>query len=265
MRTALVAIALLLVASAASAQTRVRIWFDAFIDPANSTIKDFSVATKAGTKVIRAPDLPVPPGLDISALKGTCFSTDDRTFDPSPLASARGRVDFVMKFEGRRRFQVMNAPGRNAMVFVGNTRNVDCVTGADLQPPKKAEIEAYIRGVTSGITIGEVKENGFLKLFNVRASIGDPFYKILNFPIAPNLDFEFVVEYSVTGLSMKLYGSTGSFPSFEGYYQINDNAPVRFLRRDPVPGATPWSLLDAGLGFNTINFEERIDLRPYLL
>jgi hypothetical protein len=234
-----------------------RVWFDAFIDPVNPTVKDFSHITSSGTKVISAPDVWAPPGFDIKSLKGTCFSTDERSFDPSPTASARGRVDFLVLFQSRRQFTIQNSPGRDALKFVGVTRNVDCKTGTDLRAPASADI--------SGIAIGDVKQNGFLKLFNVRASIGDPFYKILSLSVAPKLDFEFVYEYSITKLSVRIYGSTGTFPSFEGYYQINGGKIVNFLKRPPADGATPLSLFDFGLGINTENFEYVIDLKPYLL
>lgn len=246
----------LTLAGEARSQTRVRVWFDAFIDPTHPKDKDFSRKTEAGTRVIEAPDL-WAPGLDIGALRGTCFSTDERTFDASPTASARGRVDFTVLFKGRRAIEVVPSPGREATRFIGKTRNVDCRTGKDLRPAESAGLD--------GIEIGPVRENGFLKLFNVRASIGDPFYKVLSLPVAPKLDFEFVFEYSVTGLKARIYGSTGIFPSFEGYYQIDDGPVVTFLRRPPRDDATPLHLFDMGAGFNTVNFSHEIDLEDQLL
>lgn len=250
-------VAAIFLAAPASADTKIRIWFDAFIDPIHPGIADFSHATTSGRKVIKAPDAWAPPGFDIKQLKGTCFSTDDRSFDPSPTASARGRVDFVIDFAGRRSFSVKTSPGRPKMKFIGLTRNLDCISGNDLRSPQAASDD--------GIDIGDIKSSGFLKLFNVRGSIGDPYYKVLGIDLAPKIDFEFIFEYSVTGLSARIYGSTGVFPSFEGYYQINDEPVVAFLKRAPNKDATPFSLFDFGTGFRTTNFEQKIDLKSYLL
>jgi hypothetical protein len=235
-------------------EKKVRIYIRSFIPNEIPSIKDDLVTVGSHT-FLKAPNVPLA-GLKIGEFYGTCFSTDDRSFDAAPGKSARVTVDFVLKFTSRREFTVQQSPGNTDTKFVGLTRNVRCTTGFDLRTPE--------RGSASRITIGEVKKNEFLRILHVGAAVGDPFYTLAGFNVAPDIDMAFVFTYNPLKLELDVKGTIGVFPAFEGYYSI-DGEPKELFTAPPAEGATPWSLPDLLLGINSRNVRKTIDLRPYLL
>jgi hypothetical protein len=145
---------------------------------------------------------------------------------------------------------------RKPIIVIGETHNVDCVTGDDLRPPLRAD--------AGTVSIGEIKRNGFLRVVNVRASSGNPFYTALGVNYAPKIDFEMVIEYNAITTALRIKGTTGEFPALEGYYEIGSNSGTLFAL-NPVPGSTAASLVDFATGINMRNFEANIDLTPYFV
>lgn len=247
----------------------VRIYIRSFIPIEQSGVKDFAHRTEAGTWVIKAPDIRAPAigYLEIGKLNGTCFSTDDRSFDPSPNKSARATIDFVMRFTSTREFEIVPPPGKAAVKGIGITRNVDCKTGNDLQSPRQADVE--------GLIVGNVRKNGNLRIFNVRGAASDPFYKIAGVSVAPNLDFDIVFEFDQISKKLKIKGSTGVFPAFEAYAVVDGKTHALWTIA-PAQGSTAYSLFEFGtgigptanwpfVGVTTRNFDAELELREYLL
>lgn len=255
LKAALVAAAAVLSGPASAQDKAVRIWIRGFIPNSHPSIPNFTKKTDKGTWVIDAPNI-VMPGFDIGRLRGTCFSTDDRGFDENPLASARVTVDLTLKFSGRREFTISASERQDSIIRIGLTRNVDCKTGADLQTAERAD--------PSGVTVGTVRKNGFLRIFNVAASVADPFYRILGVHIAPRLDFDIIFEYDSLQTDLKLKGVFGIFPSFEGYYSIG-GVTKQLFRLPPTEGAGAYTLADFGTGINTRNYTTSIDLTDLLV
>ena len=230
--------------SKAQVQADVTILFRSFISGSHPTAPGVILTTTAGMHVILAPDL----GPIYLSLRGTCFSTDDRDFDATPTASARTTVEFVLHIRGRE-LTVDKPPGRD-VARTGVTKNVDCNTGAELQPPRQAS--------ASGITVGEVKKSDFMRVLFVKASASDPFYNLVP---APAVDFSFVLTYYILLQKIVMKGSMDEFPSFEGYSSVDGKAPTPIVQFKPAAGATAMSLLDLNLGLHTRNFEATISLK----
>lgn len=227
----------------------VHIFFRSFIKNIHPTKADDTIKTSSNTYVIKAPSFAPLPQL-YPQLYGTCFSTDDRDFSINPTASARTTVEFIIKIKGLD-MTVSKSQGRD-MGRTGQTRNVDCKTGADLQPARRAS--------SGKITVGDIKASGFFRTLFVKAAASDPFYDNPIFP-APDVDFSFTIRYNILNRTLEIDGSTDNFPAFEGYYSINGGEWQTILKRDPAPGATALSLIDANLGINTTNFSKEISLK----
>ncbi len=235
--------------SFAAEEINIRIFFRSFIKAQHPGKPDDTIRTEAGTHVIRAPNM-IPLLVAYPSLTGTCFSTDDRDFDSNPDASARTAVEFNVRIAGRA-VAVEPYAGRE-MMRTGITRNVDCKTGEDLQPPKQAP--------TSSFSIGSVRKDGFVSTFFVKAAAFDPFYDLPPPLRAPDVDFSFYVKYDAIKRLLTLVGSTDNFPAFEGYYSVDGGAWQVLLNRDPPNDATALSLIDASIGLNTTNFSVEVDI-----
>ncbi|MEM7061115.1 MAG: DUF3238 domain-containing protein [Pseudomonadota bacterium] len=231
-------------------EKQVHIIFRSFIKPGASSNPNEMTKTSADTYVIRAPEI-APLLAAYPSLTGTCFSTDDRDFSKQPTASARTTVEFVIEISSRK-INVAPPNGR-AMMRTGVTRNVDCKTGQDKQPPRKASIDNF--------SIGDVRNDGFVSTFFVKAAAFDPFYDLPPPLRAPDVDFSFSVRYDALRRELEIKGSTDNFPAFEGYYSIDGSEWEPILKRDPPKGATALSLIDANLGINTTNFSKEISLK----
>lgn len=257
-------------AKAVAADHDIHFWVKAFIPKAHPSLPDYVTKTEAGTYVIPAPQIPVfsqgaggipawsPEVLQYykSALEKTCFETDNRGFDIDPTVSARITLEYVIQVRGRN-ISVVPFPGRS-LARVGETKNVDCKTGKLLSASQTAP--------SSDITVGNVKTNGFFKVFFVDASASNPFFNFasLGLPslaLSPKIDFSFTTTFDPIKSKIEVKGSTGTFPSFEAYASI-DNGPVQpLMQRDPAEGATVLSLIDFNTGVNTANFSLEIKLR----
>jgi hypothetical protein len=249
--------AILLVAPPLSAETTtpIHIWLRAFIPNSLQSPSDYIKKTTNGLAVISAPGVNIA-GVNIGPLSGTCFTTDNRGFDSSPNASARVSVNFNLVIHGHREISVEKVGSQN-IVAVGETHNVDCTTGRDLRPPQQED--------ATSVNISDVKQNGFLRIFNVKAMSGNPFYRVFGVGVAPKIDIEVVFEYDPLTLSLTLHGVIGNFPSFEAYYSVANGPTTMIENLPPTPGSTALSLIDLGTGLNMRNFEDRIQLQKYLM
>lgn len=231
----------------------VHLWMKAFIPSQHPQLPDYIKTTQIGTHVIPAPgDLPFPFKFDFT--QGSCFATDNRSFDSSPLASARATVELMIVISGRE-MSYQKVEGREVR-RIGETHIVDCATGLDKSPAKTADL--------NGIEIGDVKKDNFSRVFYTRASVANPFYSILpgvvDSPMSPAIDFSFVTTYDILARSIELKGSVGYFPSFEAYYNI-DGGPIKSIfQMPPYQDSTALSLFDLNLGVNTRNFAQTIRL-----
>ena len=231
----------------------VDIWFRYFIGDKHPSLPNYIKRTENGLTVIEAPPvlLPAPIVFDeINRLRGTCFTTDQRSFSPSEVASARVTVNLRLKFVGRE-LLVQDIPNK-LKVVIGQTRNVDCKTGQDLVPPRKAE--------ASDVKITDVRKLEFLRNFSFRVSASDPFYTVLGRSVAPTITSEILFQYEVAPQILKLTGTYGDFPWFEAYYRIDDGSIKKIIQAGPKDGSGAFSLLNMGLGINLRNFTHEIEI-----
>lgn len=247
----IVAMSLISHASSVEAQERyVDVWFRSFIDIKHPGIPDYISKAANGRYVIRAPDLPAPTFMDVARFKGTCFTTDQRTFTSELDSSARVGVYLRIVVIGRE--LKVDKIGSKPNVIIGETHNVDCRSGADLRAPMTADI--------SSVSISDIKVGQFYRNFSVKIAASDPFYSILGVKLAPKIDSEILFSYNVSTRQLKITGSTEPFPSFEGYYKKSNGPVVKILNRPPDSDATALSLIDIYLRLNLQNFEDTIDL-----
>lgn len=215
-----------------AASTRVHFWIKAFIPNEHPNVKDYIQKTDKGTWVI-----PVP-------LSSSCFATDNRTFNSSPLASARLTTEFIFIIDGRD-VSIEKADGRS-FIRIGETKKVNCKTD---------EVLASETASTETVTIGKIKRQKFLSVLNVQAASANPF---LGFP---DIDFEFVFQYDALRKKIDITGVTGYFPSFEMYYKLNDNPVEKIINWPPYKDSTALSLVDLATGVNTRSFKHTIKIK----
>lgn len=235
-----------------AAEEQLHIWIKAFIPNKHPELPNYFQKTSKNTWAIQAPILPLP-FVDVGKLSGTCFLTDNRGFDSDPKASARVSVELLLTID-KRKIQLSKYLN-NEIVVIGQTENVDCSSGEQLRIPERANVNT--------VTIGEFKTSpgsSFIKTLNIKASSPNPYYKILNYQIAPDIDFEVVIQYSITRRVVKVIGTTGYFPSFEAYYSLNGQAPRPIVQLPPYKNSTAMELFDMNLGLNKRNFEAEIPI-----
>jgi hypothetical protein len=247
------ATAIVLVLLSASAQARpvkVHLWFNAFIPSVHPAIPDYIRKTQKGTYVLEAPDF-------IGPLKGTCFETDNRSFDLSPDASSRISVNVVLDISGAE--MTVGPQPEHKMKRTGQSHNVDCDTGEELQPPKQAPEDS--------IVIGKVVKGDFVRTLFIDAPDANPFYPNVAIPgthvylgVSPDIDFKVSVRYEVARAKVFVTGTVGYFPSFEGYYSLNDGPVVPLYQLPPYEKSTAIDLIDLATGINTRNISGEIKL-----
>ena len=224
------------VTTEALAVDRFHFWIKGFIPNSHADLPGYFFPTRAGTWVLRAPALG-------GELEGTCFETDNRGYSDSPIASARVTVEFVMVVDGGD-VGIEPAEGRDFR-RVGETRNVDCITGEMLKQPKRADLRS--------VAVGPVKRSRGLSVVNARASTSDPFYLA-----SPRLDFEAVLQFLLDERKLNVIITAGTFPSFEAYYRLN-NGPAVPVVLWPATG-TVYSLFDLGTGINSRRHDSQVAL-----
>ena len=237
------------------ASVRVDVWMRAFIPNAHPVLPNYIKKTDAGTWVLPAPDVPnlisavAIDKLGINPYSGTCFETDNRGFNDAIDQSARVAVRFTIVIDGTHNLHLEKLENRD-FVLIGASKNVDCATGVNRSSPRTA---------TGGVTVGDVKASDNLRVFNVRASVANPFYALAGLSYAPKIDYEVVFQYDVLAKKITVHDVLGNFPSFEAYYRINGVTKVG-AQLPPKDDSTAASLFDGGTGINMRNFDYVIDL-----
>lgn len=221
--------------SSVSAQDRIHIWVKAFIPNSHPGNPGYvkPVPAQPGKWIISA-----PVGSD-------CYMTDNRTFSGDPNASARMTTEFT--FTVGNGSATAGPAGPKPIFATGPTHDVNCATGADLLPPRTAATDDMHMGHAAFADgIGQV-------VIDCRA--GNPFFVFLpdtpiSFPYAPDIRYGGTFTYDTTKETLRFQGSTGVFPAFEAYAQLNDGPVQTLFRLDPGPGTTVISLTAAGTGLN---------------
>lgn len=261
MRTfTLIGVATILLLSLQSSEAKdrvVRVWMRAFIPNQHASLPDFIKKTSKGTFVIDAPIMPSsvlkalgkaglfmpnPKLIDLYAedFKQTCFETDNRGFASDPDASSRVSVELVLNASAK------DMTIADKKLQIGPSRNVDCKTGKLLRDPKTASL--------SGINVGDVKKDGWYRTLFVRVATANPYYGL------PDIDFSYSLRFDPLHQIITIKGSTGAFPAYEAYWNVNDGPVKTLLERTPQDKATPFALFDLNLGFNTVNFNGEMRL-----
>jgi hypothetical protein len=226
-------------------ETKIRIWFKAFIPSQHAGNPGYIKKTATGTTVIEAPE---NAALNFVGVKGSCFQTDGRSFSTAPLASARIAVEKVVVVKGRDIVRIEDPSGRPP-VSVGTTHNVECDTGKLISSKTQD---------TNGISVSGVKNSNFVSSFGIQAKSSNPYYPSA---VTPKIDMDIVVERRFLKRDIRVYGALGVFPAFEAYYSIDDGIPIKLYALEPANGTTAISLIDFGSGVNTRNFEAFIPLK----
>ncbi|RVJ38502.1 hypothetical protein [Sinorhizobium medicae] len=229
----------------------VRVWMNAFIPDKHPTLPGLVKKTTKGTFVIDAPKVPImgtgglfipSPALIESYMessKDTCFETDNRDFSAAQDASARVSVALTLNVSTK------DMTLSEKTIKIGPSHHVDCKTGAMLSSKKAAD---------SGVTIGNIKKDGWYRTIFVRAASANPYYGF------PDIDYSFTLRFDPIHQKMTINGSTGAFPAYEAYWQVGKGPVTLILNRPPQEKATPLALFDLSLGFNTVNFNGSISL-----
>ena len=256
-------------AATAAPVHKVHVWMKAFIPSEHPTLPNYIKKTAKGTYVIEAPNIPAvsqgaggypafsPAILEYykTSLEKSCFETDNRMFSNSQEASARVTIEYQLNIAGRK-MTVEKFENRD-FGQTGASHLVDCASGKNLGDPKKAD--------TADVKVGSVKKDGFFSVLFSRAAVANPFYNFdfLGLPrisLSPDIDYSFTLRYDPFKQEIEFNGSTGTFPAFELYAQIDNHAPIQLLNRSPADGATATSLFDLGMGINTLNFAGKLKL-----
>lgn len=232
-------------AGAQEQETKIRIWFSAFIPDQHAGNPGYIKMTTAGTTAIEAPE---NAALNFIGLRGSCFQTDGRSFSTDPLASARIAIEKVVIVKGRDIVRIEDVPGRPS-VRVGTTHNVECETGKLISSKTQN---------ANGIHVSGVKNGNFTSSFGIQAKSSNPYYPNA---VTPKIDIDIVVERRFLNRDVRVYGTLGVFPAFEAYYSINDGIPIKLYALPPADDTTAMSLIDFGTGANMRNFEANIPLK----
>lgn len=237
---------------------RFHFWIHAFIPKENLLgPPNYFLKTEKDTYVLSVPfNNTIMERFDMTGLIGTCFMTDNRLFSDDPMASARVTVELIAVIEGRN-MRIEKAENR-PMRRIGETHNVDCITGEEKQSPKRASINS--------ITIGDIQENGSVKSIVIRAASPNPFFTLLNVNgvevgVAPDIDFTVKLAYRHSNRRMYIKIDYGTFPSFEAYYKLNNQPVERIIKLPPAEGATASDLFDFGGLRNTRHYDSSVKLQ----
>ena len=164
-----------------------------------------------------------PNGLIIKDPFGRCFSTDDRNFSENLEATARVTFSATILIQDRDMYVsptklTSELSDPDNYVTIGETRKVDCKTGATLET-KTANVK---------FSISEEKKK-FKRIREFSVAAGDPF----NIIDVCNVEINLGLTYDVLMRRLVVNGDFSQFPSYEMYYQINDGETNKLLNFDP--------------------------------
>jgi hypothetical protein len=203
----------------ASFANRVHIWMKAFIPkdhPGNPGYVK-SVLGQSGKYVIEDP------------LDDTCYATDNRLFSNDPTESARMTTEFILIL-GNDSVEVQQAASR-PVPRIGWTHHMDCKHGLDLHAPKRASADDMHLGMPA-------LSNGIAEIV-VSAQASNPFIKS-----APAIQYGGHWTFNTSTKELDFRGSTGVFPAFEAYAQLNEGPVMTVFQLEPGKATTVMSLID---------------------
>jgi hypothetical protein len=159
--------------------------------------------------------------------------TDNRGFSADANASARLSAEFILIIDHGR---VSIAPSIPKPLFIaGPTHKVNCATGIDLDLPRRRRQPTCIWEIQLTLTV-------LPKSFRIfRGS--NPF-----FPVAPDIVVAADFKFDTKKKELHLTGSTGVFPAFEAYAQLNNGPIQTLLTTGPGKGTDVFSLIEFGTG-----------------
>lgn len=199
--------------------------------------------------IIRIPNKPnmfVIP----SPIKDGCFLTDNRLFSNGPDESSRVTTEFMLvTSEGS--VQVQEAQGRERF-RTGWSHKVDCKTGDDLVPQKKAS--------TSNMSIGApARADGIVQVV-IDGRANNPFVSG-----SPDINYGGTFTFNTAKQTLRFQGSTGVFPAYEAYAQVNDGPIITLFQNIPRKGTTAIDLIDLGTGFKQVPVDVTVELGQGLI
>jgi hypothetical protein len=222
-------------------QTRLHIYIRAFIPNQHPGNPGYvrSVPGQAGLFVIPSP----LPG-DTS-----CFLTDNRMFSNNVNESSRALTEFVLVISDNT-VTIEKAEGREIQ-RTGPTHRVDCQTGSDLVPSQTAS--------TSNMHIGAPAiANGIVQVA-VDGRANNP----LVIP-SPDIKYSGTFTFDLQKNTLRFQGSTGIFPAYESYAQMNGGPIVTLFQNLPAKNSTAVDLIDFGTGIKLQSVDNTVTLQDNL-
>ncbi|MEO9517483.1 MAG: hypothetical protein ABJH45_04045 [Paracoccaceae bacterium] len=217
---------------ASVSENRTTFWISAYIPGTHPTTEGVILQTTSGRAVVKA-----PPAFGFG-VAGKCFSTDDRNNSSLQNASARIRHSFAVTTRGRR------LSIEDEQKTVGVSHLVDCSTGNTIRTAKSPETDMNLKV--------DRMPNGTYRI-KATASSGNPFFLVAGSNIAPKIDWDVEITYDILARSFSVKYSHGCFPAFEMYAKQDDAPLTTVIFQDDIQnGCTPWALIDAGIGLNSI-------------
>lgn len=227
--------------SIAVADDVVRIWLRAFIPKEHPTNQSYiqPVPGMPGRFMIPDPGDALLKKL-FPEISTACFLTDHRGFVSTPGAPSRVTSDIILTVSGSKA-EVKPAIAES-FHYTGETHMVDCLTGKDLKPAKRAETNSCAVGTPS-------VADGLVQVY-VSCKANNPL-----FSMSPTIDYGGSFTFNTQTKSIFYKGDISSFPAFEAYAALDSRSPVMIFTAPPEKGSSVWSLFDAGLFTNTRTFQ----------
>jgi hypothetical protein len=170
-------------------------------------------------------------------------------FGDSVDASSRAATELVLTISAST-VTVEKADGRE-IHRTGTTHKVNCQTGADLVPPQNASISNMHIG-TPAIADGIVQ-------ISVDGRANNP----LITP-SPDIKYSGSITYNTRTNKLRFQGSTGVFPAYEAYAQLNGGPIAKLFQSSPGPNTTVCNLIDFGSGLQLQSIDNTVTLEDNL-
>ena len=245
-----VLIAGMLLATQLLGEDRVHIWLKAFI-PKN-------VSSNPGY-IRPVPDRPGQFMLPDPFFADQAYLTDNREFNSDPNASARLTTDFTIVLpDSGAAGLVKGATGKYH--FPNPTEKLNAQTGATTAR-QSADLSVDAMGGPHEVP-GKIQVIFQVSARNplaIQSGIR-PVDKGLSLFVAA-IDYSVDMIYDYNSGDLKLKGTFGKFPAFEGYVSKNGAPPVKLIQLAPS-GSDVISLFDFGLGMGQQVVETTVNIGP---
>jgi len=144
-----------------------------------------------------------------------CFLTDQRSFSSDNGASARmtSKITFDLDASGGTNISTSQATGL--------TQRVDCSSGS-------TDGLCSGQAATDNMSFTNIQfdQNQQILSFTLDGRASNPCFEWQDISIAPNIHYKLYFTFNVNNRGWGITGTLGDFPAFEGYMQVNGNAPV---------------------------------------